>query len=634
MLAAALAILLELPILFQGRWNFKDKEFNRLWDICTLLFIGAGVFLRYSEETTNAAYKFFQWFPLVFYPMAFGFNYSDRQTIPISVFSWFLRRKNRPGADKSMAFGWIYFAACVVTAGASNIRDLWFFIGVVLLIGWAFWSIRPRRLKLVPWVSLFLLLSGAAFLTQSRLEEVQGFFEARLSDLFIRLGRRDYDPYESKTAMGRIGSLKQSSRIVLKIKADEGTVPERLRQTTFTQLDGNTWRGAGRSFESVPVEPDLTTWHLNTNTTGIRYVRIIERVAKSASLLSVPLGTAQLRDLNCGILETNRFALIRARENPVLLNFQALYGKDSIEMGPHTSPPRDYDLQVPEQEIDAISETARKIGAEQLSPSRKMLAIINYFNENFSYSTYQDAMKLGLKSTTPLANFLNETHAGHCEFFSSATVLLLRQYGIPARYTTGYSIQEDSRDGDYYVIRERDAHAWATAYINGHWVEVDSTPPDWHKVEEEEAPFYQKLNDQWETLTFAFLEWRWLGDRAFYKTIAPWLILPLAAFLAWRVFGRKMTRSNPRRHIIEIDQGADSEFFLIEKKLRRIGLERLPHETASQWLARIAVDKPELAAELKRLLPIHYQYRFDPNGISTTQRAELRTTAQRLEKIF
>ncbi|MGN6387489.1 MAG: DUF4129 domain-containing protein [Verrucomicrobiota bacterium] len=83
-----------------------------------------------------------------------------------------------------------------------------------------------------------------------------------------------------------------------------------------------------------------------------------------------------------------------------------------------------------------------------------------------------------------------------------------------------------------------------------------------------------------------------------------------------------------------MDQGADSEFFLIERKLRRIGLERLPHETAAQWLERIAVDKPELAAELKRLLPIHYQYRFDPNGISTTQRAELRTTAQRLEKNF
>ena len=41
-----------------------------------------------------------------------------------------------------------------------------------------------------------------------------------------------------------------------------------------------------------------------------------------------------------------------------------------------------------------------------------------------------------------LDDFLNRSRAGHCEYFATATVLLLRAAGIPARYATGYSVQE------------------------------------------------------------------------------------------------------------------------------------------------------------------------------------------------
>ncbi|MBT8330725.1 MAG: transglutaminase-like domain-containing protein, partial [Deltaproteobacteria bacterium] len=39
-----------------------------------------------------------------------------------------------------------------------------------------------------------------------------------------------------------------------------------------------------------------------------------------------------------------------------------------------------------------------------------------------------------------IENFLTRSRSGHCEYFATATVLLLRQAGIPARYARGYSV--------------------------------------------------------------------------------------------------------------------------------------------------------------------------------------------------
>ena len=57
-----------------------------------------------------------------------------------------------------------------------------------------------------------------------------------------------------------------------------------------------------------------------------------------------------------------------------------------------------------------------------------------------------------------------KTKAGHCEYFATATVLLLREVGVRARYVTGYAVPESAREGDNYIIRERHAHAWALVY--------------------------------------------------------------------------------------------------------------------------------------------------------------------------
>lgn len=624
-LGIAAGAILEAAALFKSRWEFTDKDLGRLWDVCMLIFAGVAVMLRFSEDLANAAYKFFQWFPLIFFPMALGQVYSSREGIPFKAFSWFLRRKGTKGGERPIAFGWAYFAACIVAAGATNRRDPWFYVGVAVLCGAGLWAIRPRRLSMPGWAAVFLLAVLAGYYSQGKMRVLQGYLENRVSELLVHLGRREFDPRESRTAIGRIGSLKQSSRIALKLVPETGQVPERLRQGTYFRYNDGVWGGSRRRFDDLPVQEDLTTWTLIPGASNyIGSVRIIERLAERRSMLSLPLGTSKLLDLASGGVETNRLGLVRAIENPGLASYAAVYGA----FPQLDQPPRGFDLEIPAAEQKAIREVADSLGLEGLGPKEVIAGVSAFFAREFGYTTYQSARILGMHSGTPLAVFLRHTKAGHCEYFATATVLLLREFGIPARYATGYAVQESSREGGEYVIRDRHAHAWVMAFVNGRWLEVDTTPGHWAQAEERAMPGWQPLKDWWQNLAFGFLEWRWLGERGLFRQAGPWLIGVLAVFLGWRIFGRRMSRAAAPEGGREIWPGADSDFYLLERKLRRAGLVRLEHETAAQWAGRVRLEAPRLESALAGVVRLHYKYRFDPRGMLPAEREELRRTVQ------
>jgi hypothetical protein len=52
----------------------------------------------------------------------------------------------------------------------------------------------------------------------------------------------------------------------------------------------------------------------------------------------------------------------------------------------------------------------------------------------------------------------------------------MRAAGIPARVVTGYLGGETNPIGDYVIVRQADAHAWAEVWLRGRgWVRVDPT---------------------------------------------------------------------------------------------------------------------------------------------------------------
>ncbi len=64
-------------------------------------------------------------------------------------------------------------------------------------------------------------------------------------------------------------------------------------------------------------------------------------------------------------------------------------------------------------------------------------------------------------------DFLFNTRRGFCEHFASAFTALMRAGGVPARIVAGYQGGQYNPMGDYLIVRQSDAHAWAEVWIEG-----------------------------------------------------------------------------------------------------------------------------------------------------------------------
>jgi len=76
-----------------------------------------------------------------------------------------------------------------------------------------------------------------------------------------------------------------------------------------------------------------------------------------------------------------------------------------------------------------------------------------------------------------LHHFLFERRAGHCEYYSTAMVVLLRSLGIEARNVNGFLGGQWSDFGNYLVVTQNEAHSWVEAWFPRYgWVMFDPTP--------------------------------------------------------------------------------------------------------------------------------------------------------------
>jgi hypothetical protein len=131
-------------------------------------------------------------------------------------------------------------------------------------------------------------------------------------------------------------------------------------------------------------------------------------------------------------------------------------------------------LQLPDPLDPRILDLARKITATANNPYDKALALESYLSTNFGYTLELT----GKFKDDPLAHFLFETKAGHCEYFASAMAVMLRALGIPSREVNGFLPGAYNDVGGDYIVRASDAHSWVEAYFPGSgWVTFDPTPP-------------------------------------------------------------------------------------------------------------------------------------------------------------
>ena len=81
--------------------------------------------------------------------------------------------------------------------------------------------------------------------------------------------------------------------------------------------------------------------------------------------------------------------------------------------------------------------------------------------------------------------FLKEADRGYCVHFATATVVLLRAAGIPARYVTGFLAYTEAEKP--IILTAENAHAWAEYYDRQQntWRILEATPTDYSPIPSE-----------------------------------------------------------------------------------------------------------------------------------------------------
>lgn len=122
----------------------------------------------------------------------------------------------------------------------------------------------------------------------------------------------------------------------------------------------------------------------------------------------------------------------------------------------------------------ATADLADQLANDAHTPYAKAQAIADHFQSNFQYSLDLPAVE----GEDAVDEFLFDHQYGHCEYFATSAVLMLRHQGVPARLVNGFLGGAWNNVGDYLTVRQGDAHTWVEIYVpDVGWVPVDPTPP-------------------------------------------------------------------------------------------------------------------------------------------------------------
>ena len=637
--------------------------------------------------TARTAASLIRWVPMIFFLFMCAQVFSSKQEIPLHTISLILRYRwnrarklgNAPPTAQGVDVSFPYFALSLFAASVHRSEDNTFFWGLCLLLGWVLWVRRPRRFGLVLWLTALMLAVVFGYTGARGILLIQRYVTGLNVQLISQLfGRNHTDPTRSETQIGQIGRIKTSTKIVLRLKPESGDPPSYLRETSYRIFRTPTWLAGGRSRTGfIPVDHAITnenTWPLQAEKTNASRIGIAGYLQEkdhssgnATGLLPLPSGSTRLDNLTLYSLQTNSLGAVSA-EGPGLVQFDVTYGPGAtIDSLPETNaPPRTnseffarfserraeriargetnsnfgsfsnrwfnrfvpLDLQVPTNEAPALDEITAQLHLKDQNRDQILKTVAEFFATKFTYRTWQDTENDHDRSATPLSRFLLKTHAGHCEYFATATVLLLREVGIPARYAVGYSVHEAGMDD--FVVRQRDAHAWCIVWNSDKkiWEDFDTTPGSWFEVESAHggSPW---ASDAWWWVRFQFSRLRW-GQTHLRQYILIGLV-PVLALLLFQIVRQRRRRgalAGAGRQIVW--PGLDSEFYEVEKQLAERGLPRERNESLIDWLERAASEPGllELKNPLLALLRLHYRYRFDPEGLTETDREELRREAR------
>ncbi len=450
---------------------------------------------------------------------------------------------------------------------------------------------------------------------------------------------------------------RDGDRIALQIEAE--SAPGYLRGQAYLGYEENTWtaippgetarEAAPPPHGYVPLWRDARLFEVHPNSGEPSATLTVFPGPEIDRALFAPLESGWLARL--GGLQVNHAGIVQS-PGPVNGQPYQIVKAEPTAVAPLNSKELEQYTQLPEGLAPRLRALAEKICAGRSGPSAKASAIAEYFRGSYEY-------KLGIqvpRDQDPLEYFLfsDPLPAAHCEFFATGAALLLRATGVPARYVTGVGVWEQHPFAEYWVARNRDAHAWVEAWNEKDgWFIVEATPVS-GLPEAGMNSATSSLSDLWSLLSLHIRRlWAALREGAWHLVVdalaalllglyqfvqEAWLPL-LSALVPIMILLRYLhyRRNRPIRLLPqgELARRLHRQLGIMDRGVRRHHrLERAAHVTPHAFAREIelAVADSEACAPLarwyRRWAEVRYQPEADGGGVEGLE-TELRALKRR-----
>ena len=609
--AVFMGLTLEVPHLIKFRIHFSDKDINQIIDLSGVLFFFAIIYVFFNYGA-HGIYRILELLPFALFLVILIQRFSTQNAIKTSALFLSIRRLGKDAGDELLYYVDIsmpYVFICLLSASAGHKESILFFLSSAVIFFWLLFYFRPKHKALSLWLITVIFSLSLAFITQIGIKNLHNATETIIMTIFDNYGWQSRDPQRAMTAIGQLGRLKLSDRILMRVSSDRNIdLPIYLKELTYGKYEYGIWSNTVSDFDPVNKTPHKKEWVLDKSDTTKYSADVGIYLQDQSIIIPAPKNIHSLFGQDIVQVETNNTSAIRVDAREGWVNYRMGMGENLYK----NSPPDTEDLFIYDKYQPIFQRLAQELNLYSKAPDEIINLVEKYFAENYFYSISQNQRYPKGKY---LEKFLFENKKGHCEYFATATTLLLREAGIPARYSIGYVMSEYSTWQNSYLIRGRDAHSWVEYYLDGKWHLLDTTPSVWAPMESADRTVLEPFMDFFSWLRYVITSENIEGDAEEDTFNLAWLLIPLLLYLVLR-----FSRKDKLKQIIDKETtsknlmlyGKDSPFFDVIERLETIHDKRQRGENLTSWIKRILPNNNQ--SRIIKLITLHYQYRFNPEG--------------------
>ena len=404
--------------------------------------------------------------------------------------------------------------------------------------------------------------------------------------------------HDGNITLDSLDQLLNSNEMVLRVYGDS---PEHLRGAAYSHYIRGHWRaGTHKSTNEYDLGQPLTDDFVE-----------LRAVKDDIEHIFIPLGVSRLHAMPDQTFASAAGTLRTPKDTPLQW---ARFRLGKRFLFPVARPTRD-DRSLPENIREPLRNFTDRWTEPEMTREQRIHAIRSQLEIQYTYALQHEKTP----GVDPVIDFLQTHRSGHCEYFASAMTLLARSAGVPARFVTGYRVIEHNKLGDYFIVRERHAHAWTEVFLpETGWTTIDPSPiMTFAPSARTETPWLPGT-------------WDYLRSRG--KELAPWIALVfLVGFLVAMQFYRLRTTKEQTATTGNVDFDETPEFIQsLFTRLESFSLTRKESETLETF-ARTLCDTtqptPDLSLSDKESaanILIHYAaLRYGTTGSLTTLQTEI-----------